>query len=287
MEAEFDSLLPDPRRLYRRITASSLPTRLVSHLVVLSLVVVAATAGLAQSHADAGSAAGNGTGFFVTTVRGANDATPSPAPTSLLQPAPLEDASNEHIAVPLPGDDVDAVDRGQPAVAPTESEPLPTPVPVDPDATPLAQPTTALGQAESAAATTPSAPSTRAAAPAPAATGLIWPVAGGSVSQYFHAGHLAVDIAAPAGNAVIAAQGGVVTWAGWRNNGGGNVISIDHGNGMITTYNHLGNIWVSSGQYVAAGQTIAPVGCTGICTGPHVHFEVRMNGIIDNPMRYF
>jgi murein DD-endopeptidase MepM/ murein hydrolase activator NlpD len=284
VETELDSLLPDPRRLYRRITASNLPTRLISHLTVLSLVVVAATAGLAQNHADDGSTAGDSTGFFVTTVRGANDGIPSPTPSSLLQP----DASAEAFAaLPLPGEDAATVDRGQPAVVPSDSQPMPTPVPVDPDATPIPPPTTALGQAGSSAGGTAGGPSTRAAAPPPAAGGLVWPVAGGSVSQYFHAGHLAVDIAAPYGNAVLAAQGGVVSWAGWRNNGGGYVVSIDHGNGMVTTYNHLGDIWVSPGQYVAAGQTIAPVGCTGTCTGPHVHFEVQMNGIIDNPLRYF
>ena len=74
-----------------------------------------------------------------------------------------------------------------------------------------------------------------------------------------------------------------MTSAGWRNNGGGNVIAIDHGNGMQTVYNHLGSIWVSSGAYVAAGQGIGGVGCTGMCTGPHVHFEVIVNGVIDNP----
>ncbi|HET9877907.1 MAG TPA: M23 family metallopeptidase [Candidatus Limnocylindria bacterium] len=115
---------------------------------------------------------------------------------------------------------------------------------------------------------------------------LSWPVAGGVVTQYFHAGHLAVDIAAHAGNTVIAADAGVVTWAGWRSNGGGMVVQIDHGNGVVTVYNHLGSIWVSPGQAVSRGQGIAGVGCTGICTGPHVHFEVLVNGVIVNPMRY-
>jgi murein DD-endopeptidase MepM/ murein hydrolase activator NlpD len=286
VDTELDSLLPDPRRLYRRITASNLPTRLVSHLVVLSLVVVAATAGLAQSQTDGGSTAGDSTGFFVTAVRGADDAPASPKPSSLLQ-APAEATSGESAALPLPGEDAAAVDRGAPAVAPSVDQPMPTPAPVDPDATPIPPPTTALGQAGSSSGGTAGAPSTRAAAAPAAVGGLVWPVSGGSVSQYFHAGHLAVDIAAPYGNAVVAAQGGVVTWAAWRNNGGGYVISIDHGNGMVTTYNHLGTVYVSPGQYVAAGQTIAPVGCTGICTGPHVHFEIRTNGAIDNPMRYF
>jgi murein DD-endopeptidase MepM/ murein hydrolase activator NlpD len=120
----------------------------------------------------------------------------------------------------------------------------------------------------------------------PAGATLLWPVSGGSVSQYFHAGHLALDIAAPAGNAVFAAAGGVVTYAGWMNNGGGNVVSVDHGNGMQTVYNHLGGFAVGVGAYVAPGQIIAYVGCTGMCTGPHVHFEVIVGGVIVNPLRY-
>ena len=78
----------------------------------------------------------------------------------------------------------------------------------------------------------------------------------GSISQYYHAGHLALDIAAPYGSTVVAAQSGTVTWAGWRNNGGGYVISIDHGNGMITVYNHLGSIWVSPASTSAPAQGI-------------------------------
>ncbi len=115
----------------------------------------------------------------------------------------------------------------------------------------------------------------------------MWPVPAGSISQFFHAGHLAIDIAADYGSQVLAAQDGVVTSAGWRSNGGGYVIEIDHGNGIQTVYNHLGSIWVTSGQAVFAGQGIAGVGCTGLCTGPHVHFVVIVNGVIDNPQRYF
>ncbi|HSK93856.1 MAG TPA: M23 family metallopeptidase [Candidatus Angelobacter sp.] len=243
----------------------------------MSLIAVAFTAGLATHQADR-DAGVDGPGFLVSSVRGANDALDA-TPDSIL-PVP-SGGSDDLAAQELQQFDVD---RGAPAVMPASSTPKPTPVPVDPDATPIPPPTTAVGQASQG--TTASAPSTRAAAPA-APTSLVWPVPGGAVSQYFHAGHLAVDIAAPYGNQVVAAQAGVVTWSGWRNNGGGYVVSIDHGNGMRTTYNHLGGVYVSVGQYVAAGQLIAPVGCTGICTGPHVHFEVVVNGVIDNPLRYF
>ncbi len=103
------------------------------------------------------------------------------------------------------------------------------------------------------------------------------------MSQNFRAGHEGVDIAAPPGSAVVAADGGVVTWAGWRNNGGGIVIEIDHGNGVITAYNHLGSAWVATGQYVGRGGPIGAMGCTGVCFGPHVQFDVRINGRLIDP----
>ena len=115
---------------------------------------------------------------------------------------------------------------------------------------------------------------------------LIWPVVGGSISQYYSSYHKALDIAAPAGHAVVAAAAGVVTWSGWKTNGGGLVVGIDHGNGIVTVYNHLGSAAVAVGDTVTVGQTIARVGCTGTCTGPHVHFEVIVDGVIVNPLRY-
>jgi murein DD-endopeptidase MepM/ murein hydrolase activator NlpD len=265
--------LPDLRRPYRRFTQSHLPTRIVAHLSVVSLVALASAAGFAQAQGSGSTTSPttdrveSGFPSIVSTVRaGAAD-----APTS---------TPSTHTLTAQPVDELALLDRGAPAVAPA-SDPLPTPVPIDPDATPLPAPS-GVGEVASA-----SGPSSRAAAPAPATGRLAWPVPGGSYSQYFHAGHLAVDIAAPYGSQVVAAQSGIVTSAGWRNNGGGNVISIDHGNGMVTLYNHLAAPWVSSGQYVAAGQGIGAVGCTGMCTGPHVHFEVIVNGVIDNPQRYF
>ena len=261
--------MPDLRRLYRRFTDSRLPTRMIAHVSVVSLVAVASAAGIAQAQ-------GTGTadeprveaGFplIVSTVRGAAvESTPS--------------TSSVYSLSALPADDIGQLDRGARALVPP-AEPMPTPVAIDPDATPLAAPNGVGG-------TTASGPTSRGTVSAPAAGRLVWPVPGGSYSQYFHAGHLAVDIAAPYGSQIVAAQSGVVTGAGWRNNGGGYVITIDHGNGMQTVYNHLSSIWVSSGQSVGAGQGIGGIGCTGICTGPHVHFEVIVNGIIDNPQRYF
>jgi len=134
----------------------------------------------------------------------------------------------------------------------------------------------------------PPAPRPRYVQPAPiVGTGqLQWPVPGGTITQYYSSYHMALDIAAPAGRNVIAAANGTVTWAGWKNNGGGLVVAIDHGGGIVTLYNHLGSAAVAVGDAVTQGQTIAAVGCTGTCTGPHVHFEVIVDGVIVNPLRY-
>jgi len=151
---------------------------------------------------------------------------------------------------------------------------------------PTAEPTAAPTAKPSAK---PSAPATVFAAVARPVVGsgkLMWPVPGGTISQYFWSGHLAIDIAAHAGTPVLAADAGTVVFAGWRNNGGGLVVEIDHGNGIHTGYNHLGSIAVSVGQVVARGQRIASVGCTGDCTGPHVHFQVIVGGVLVNPLRY-
>jgi murein DD-endopeptidase MepM/ murein hydrolase activator NlpD len=261
--------LPDPRRLYRRITESSLPTRVIAHLSVVSLVAVASLTGLSQTPA-----AGEPSSDFLALVQQARGAADQPASfdpvTYELGGAPDEQTLLErNVRATVPD-----------AAAPRDAGPLPTPVAVDPDATPLPGP-------QATGTTTGVAPTTRGVSPAPATGSLVWPVPAGSITQYYHAGHLALDIAAPYGSQIVAAQGGTVTWAGWRNNGGGYVISIDHGNGMTTVYNHLGSIWVSPGQYVGAGQGIGGIGCTGLCTGPHVHFEVIVNGVIDNPLRYY
>ena len=258
--------MPDPRRLYGRLTNSSLPTRVITHISVVGFVLAAGFAGASGTSETAEDGHFAGSAPFVTTVYGAAPVTQEFAATQF----DTRDSVDEKSAL---------LDRGARPEATESSAELPTPVPVDPDATPLPAPN-GVGSTSGVGVST----TTRAPNPAPAA--LLWPVPAGSISQYYHAGHLALDIAAPYGSQVSAAQSGVVTSAGWRNNGGGYVVSIDHGNGMISVYNHLGSIWVSPGQYVGAGQGIGGVGCTGMCTGPHVHFEVIVNGVIDNPLRY-
>ena len=98
--------------------------------------------------------------------------------------------------------------------------------------------------------------------------------------------HTGTDIGASYGAAVVAANGGRVTLAGW-NSGYGNCIIIDHGGGKATLYAHLSAYSVSSGQSVSKGQRIGSVGSTGNSTGPHLHFEVLINGTAVDPMQYF
>ncbi|MFJ5976814.1 peptidoglycan DD-metalloendopeptidase family protein [Pseudarthrobacter oxydans] len=98
--------------------------------------------------------------------------------------------------------------------------------------------------------------------------------------------HLGQDYAAPCGTQVHAADAGEVRAAGWHPWGGGNRVEIDHGNGLITTYNHLESIAVRSGDSVSAGQAIARVGSTGWSTGCHLHFETILDGHHVSPQKW-
>jgi len=96
--------------------------------------------------------------------------------------------------------------------------------------------------------------------------------------------HTGVDIAAPIGTPIAAAGGGEIIWAG-RRGGYGNAVMIDHGRGITTLYGHMSAINVRRGQVVRRGQCIGWVGSTGYSTGPHCHFEKRINGRPVNPLR--
>lgn len=97
--------------------------------------------------------------------------------------------------------------------------------------------------------------------------------------------HNGVDIGSPMGDPIYAAMNGKIYYAGWEQ-GYGNVIKIDHGSGMETIYGHCSSINVSKGQIVKRGEKIGEVGSTGNSTGPHVHFEVRVDGVPQSPLKY-
>ncbi len=99
----------------------------------------------------------------------------------------------------------------------------------------------------------------------------------------FHGG---LDIPGSYGSAIVAANSGKVIWAGNRGDSYGNYVIIDHGGGVATLYGHSSKVLVSAGQSVSRGQRIANVGSTGRSTGPHCHFEVRINGSRVNPNPY-
>ena len=119
----------------------------------------------------------------------------------------------------------------------------------------------------------------------------IWPTTGVVTSPYglrwggsdFHPG---IDIANDLGTPIVATADGVVEYAGWNSGGYGNMVDINHGNGIMTRYGHGSQVIVSAGQHVARGQVIMLMGSTGFSTGPHVHYEVHVNGQRVNPISY-
>ncbi len=127
-----------------------------------------------------------------------------------------------------------------------------------------------------------------------ASTPSVWPVRGWVTSDFgtrldpytservMHAG---LDIAGPHGKEVISPSDGTVVFAGLEG-GYGNVLVIDHGYGIKTRYGHLASIRVKAGEKVKRGDTIAALGNTGRSTGPHLHYEVRVNGIAQNPRKF-
>lgn len=97
--------------------------------------------------------------------------------------------------------------------------------------------------------------------------------------------HEGIDITAPLGAAIEAPASGIVSLVSWEE-GYGNVLTVDHGNGLVTRYAHCARILVGRGQRVKRGQTIALVGSTGLSTGPHLHYEVWLNGKPVDPLTY-
>jgi murein DD-endopeptidase MepM/ murein hydrolase activator NlpD len=120
----------------------------------------------------------------------------------------------------------------------------------------------------------------------------IWPAQGPVVSGFGmrwhpilggYRMHTGIDIGASYGAPIVASDDGIVLYVGWYG-GYGNTVILDHGSGLSTLYAHCSAILVTQGQQVARGQAIARVGATGYATGPHLHFEIRVNGVPVNPM---
>jgi LysM repeat protein len=129
----------------------------------------------------------------------------------------------------------------------------------------------------------------RATAPpptnAPQGTGnFMWPTSG-YLTQSYWLGHQAIDIGAPTGTPVYAADAGYVAATGWMG-GYGNYVIVNHGNGFETLYAHLSEIRAIAGQGVDRGHLIGLVGSTGRSTGPHLHFEIRQGGVKRNPLGF-
>ena len=145
-----------------------------------------------------------------------------------------------------------------------------------------------LAQSAAIGATIRSAQSSGPTDSTPSSSGLIWPVSGPVTSGFgFRWGrmHEGIDIGAASGTPIHAAAGGTVIWAGWLG-GYGNLVVIDHHNSLATAYGHQSALATAVGASVSQGQVIGYVGSTGHSTGPHLHFEVRVNGTPVDPLGY-
>jgi murein DD-endopeptidase MepM/ murein hydrolase activator NlpD len=109
----------------------------------------------------------------------------------------------------------------------------------------------------------------------------VWPTHG-ILTQYFWQYHPGLDIANVVGTPEVAADAGKVVWAGWGDYG--LYVEIDHGNGLTTIYAHMSQLSVAKGETVTKGEQVGLMGATGRATGPHLHFEVRYQGIPQNPL---
>ncbi len=114
---------------------------------------------------------------------------------------------------------------------------------------------------------------------------MLWPTEGHRITQYFSWSHTGLDIANKQGTPLYASEGGTVEFSGWSNGYGYNVV-INHGGGKKTRYAHASQLFVAVGDQVVRGENIAAMGSTGWSTGPHIHFEVIINGVRQNPLNY-
>jgi murein DD-endopeptidase MepM/ murein hydrolase activator NlpD len=179
-------------------------------------------------------------------------------------------------------------------VRPAEATATPVPTTVPPTATPTPMPGLARGGGSPVTYLTPVPTATKAptqtantnqgvkpAAGAP----LIWPMRG-LITTNFSAAHPAIDIATANGTPIVAAQSGLVYYASWSPYGYGNFVQIEHGDGRQTHYAHLRAFNVKPGDFVQQGQLIGWEGSTGNSTGPHLHFELVIQGRYVDPLLY-
>ncbi len=118
---------------------------------------------------------------------------------------------------------------------------------------------------------------------------MLWPLQGTITSRFGYrwgAFHQGVDIGAPVGTEIYAADSGMVSMAAW-DGGYGYCVRVDHGNGIVTVYGHMSKFAVSKGDKVGKGQVLGYVGSTGNSTGPHLHFEIRIDGSAVDPVAYY
>lgn len=108
----------------------------------------------------------------------------------------------------------------------------------------------------------------------------------GASGSYWSNGHTGIDIGIPTGTNITASEAGKVITSGWSNSGYGWYVEIDHGNGIVSLYAHNSKLLVSVGDYVEQGTVIALSGSTGKSTGPHCHFEIKINGAYQNPLSF-
>ncbi len=171
----------------------------------------------------------------------------------------------------------DAIQPGQDIIIPGGQPPTP-PAPVPSISRP--QFTQVFGGNDSGGTPPPSAPSSHAR--------FIWPTTSRKINQYFRGRyHTGVDIEGDYSSPIYAAAAGRVVYAAYDSSGYGLHVVIDHGNGYETLYGHASKVFVSRGDSVSQGETIAMIGSTGRSTGPHVHFEIRIGGGFLNPLSFY
>lgn len=270
----------DPQGWTNRVTGSRRWSRAGAHLVVVALVAFSAAGGVmgarAQDLVADGQQEVEAAAFpfnLVALARAAEDS------SQVLSPVILNYDNPGAYVAPIPRDGglIGSLAAGD-ATAPAESsEAEASPAPEVDEVAPVVG-----GPVEPP----PVVPQPAVPAEQLYTAMLGWPVAGGTISQGYWPGHLGVDIAAPWGTPVVSSASGTVTYAGWRDNGGGYVVEIAHDNGLVTVYNHLSSIWVWPGQYVGWGQGVGAIGCTGLCYGSHLHFAVFSGYVPVNPLRY-